>query len=198
MIRNCGASDTNTILQIINDAAAAYKGVIPQDCWSEPYMSSDYLLHEIENGVRFWGYESGGELTGVMGIQRVQDVILIRHAYVKTAYQGQDIGGRLLRFLCGRLPGLTTTVNGGLVMMDGDVNGGNTVGKVTGSSPSVTNLTGRVLVGTWADATWAIGFYEKHGFLLVSRKEKNDLLNKYWSIPRRQIETSVVLELQSS
>ena len=119
-------------------------------------MSRDELQHEIDNGVVFWGYEEDGELVGVMGIQNVKDVTLIRHAYVRTEKQNQGIGGKLLINL-------------------------------------LKKTTRPVLVGTWADAVWAIRFYEKHGFRLVSPEEKDILLRNYWSVPERQIETSVVL-----
>jgi N-acetylglutamate synthase-like GNAT family acetyltransferase len=156
MIRPCTDADFDTIHSIINDAAAAYRGVIPADRWHEPYMSNDELRHEIQSGVRFWGYEDNGELVGVMGIQDVQDVTLIRHAYVRTANRGQGIGGKLLAEL--------------------------------------RKLTARpILIGTWAAATWAIRFYEKHGFGMVTPEEKDRLLKKYWAIPERQVETSVVL-----
>jgi len=144
------------IYEIINDAAQAYNGVIPPDCWKEPYMSKDELRYEMDAGVTFWGYEEDGRLVGVMGIQHVQDVTLIRHAYVRTGQQHRGIGGQLLSYL------RTQTVY-------------------------------PVLVGTWADAIWAIRFYEKHGFRLVSSEEKDRLLRKYSSIRERQIETSVVL-----
>ena len=156
MIRQCFNSEFETIYSIINDAGQAYKGVIPADRWKEPYMSKDELQHEINGGVVFWGYEEKGELVGVMGIQHVQDVTLIRHAYVLPAKQHQGIGGKLLSFL-----------------------------------REQTNLP--ILIGTWKDAVWAIRFYEKHGFRLVTLEEKDRLLRKYWSIPERQIETSVVL-----
>ena len=156
MIRSCNDTDFDTIHAIINDGAEAYRGVIPADRWHEPYMSQDELRHEIENGVRFWGYKDGGELLGVMGIQDVQDVTLIRHAYVRTTSRSRGIGGNLLAEL--------------------------------------RTLTARpVLIGTWAAATWAVRFYEKHGFRLVTPEEKNRLLKKYWSIPDRQVDTSVVL-----
>ncbi len=156
MIRSCNDADFEAIYSIVNDAAQAYEGVIPEDRWHVPYMSKEELRHEIETGVRFWGYEGGGELLGVMGIQDVQDVTLIRHAYVRTANRNRGIGGRLLAEL--------------------------------------RKLTSRpILIGTWAAATWAIRFYERHGFRQVSAEEKNQLLRKYWSIPERQVETSVVL-----
>jgi GNAT superfamily N-acetyltransferase len=156
MIRRCGDSDFEVLYSIINNAARAYNGVIPADCWREPYMPREELRHEIDSGVVFYGYEDEGVLDGVMGLQDVQDVSLIRHAYVRTVKQRQGIGGKLLSHLLAQ--------------------------------------TGRpVLAGTWADAVWAVRFYEKHGFRLVGREEKNRLLRKYWSIPGRQVETSVVL-----
>jgi len=156
MIRQCDSSEFETICAIINDAAQAYKGVIPMDCWKEPYMSKDELRHEMEQSVVFWGYEKDGELVGVMGIQHVQDVTLIRHAYVRTARRNQGIGSELLSYLRKQ-------------------------------------TTRPILIGTWADAVWALRFYEKHGFPLDSPEEKDRLLRKYWSVPERQIETSVVL-----
>jgi N-acetylglutamate synthase-like GNAT family acetyltransferase len=156
MIRKCDDHDFNTIYEIINEAAEVYKGIIPADRWKEPYMTIDELRHEIDADVQFWGYEEEGELLGVMGIQDVLDVTLIRHAYVRTAEQNKGVGGKLLSHL--------------------------------------RTLTSRpILLGTWADATWAVRFYEKHGFRLVTPEEKDRLLKKYWSIPERQIETSVVL-----
>jgi len=156
MIRQCDASEVELIYSIINDAAEAYRGVIPGDCWKEPYMSKDELQHEIDQGVVFWGYEQDGELVGVTGIQHLQEVTLIRHAYVRTAKRNQGIGGKLLSSL-----------------------------RQQATRP--------LLVGTWADALWAIRFYENYGFQLVSWEEKERLLRKYWSIPERQVETSVVL-----
>jgi len=156
MIRQCDDRDFETIYSIINNASQAYKGIIPGDRWKEPYMSKEELRHEIDDGVIFWGYEEDGEMIGVMGIQEVQDITLIRHAYVRTTRRNQGIGGKLLAFLREQ-------------------------------------TTRPILLGTWADAIWAIRFYEKHGFRLVSREEKDRLLKKYWSIPERQIETSVVL-----
>ena len=156
MLRRCDERDFETIYTIVNDGAQAYKGIIPADRWTEPYMSREKLRHEIEDGVVFWGHEDGGTLAGVMGLQDVQDVTLIRHAYVRTANRNQGIGGKLLSHL-----------------------------RTITSRP--------VLIGTWAAASWAIGFYEKHGFHVVDPREKNRLLKKYWNVPERQIETSVVL-----
>lgn len=156
MIRRCEENEFEQIWQVINDAAQAYKGVIPPDRWKEPYMSREELRHEMQGGVEFWGVEEGGELTGVMGIQPVKDVTLIRHAYVRTHRQKTGIGAQLLAHL-----------------------------------RSLTS--GPVLIGTWADASWAIRFYEKHGFHLVSPVEKNRLLKTNWTIPDRQAATSVVL-----
>jgi len=157
LIRRCTHRDTDRILAIINDAAQAYKGVIPDDRYHEPYMSREELEAEIGDGVAFWGYEEDGELRAVMGIQDRCDVALIRHAYVQTAQRGSGIGTKLLFHL-------------------------------TSASDKP------ILVGTWAAATWAIRFYEKNGFRLVSSEEKNRLLRTYWTIPERQVETSVVLE----
>jgi GNAT superfamily N-acetyltransferase len=156
MIRCCENGDLERIWTIINDGAQAYKGVIPADQWTEPYMSREEMQAEIADGVVFWGFEDGGELAGVMGIQKVQDVTLIRHAYVRSSWQKRGIGAQLLA----HLRGLT-------------------------SHP--------ILIGTWADAVWAIRFYEKHGFRMVGLAEKDRLLKKYWKISERQRETSVVL-----
>jgi len=95
MIRQCDYRNFETIFEIINDAARAYKGAIPPDCWKEPYMSKKELQREMDEGIVFWGYEEDGELLGVMGIQDIQDVTLIRHAYVRTIKRNQGIGGRL-------------------------------------------------------------------------------------------------------
>jgi N-acetylglutamate synthase-like GNAT family acetyltransferase len=156
MVRPCSNADFEALYAIVNDAAEAYRGAIPADRWREPYMPREELRREIEQGVKFWGYEDKGELVGVMGIQDVQDVTLIRHAYVRTAHRQQGIGGKLLWLL--RL-----------------------------------QARGPLLIGTWAAATWAVRFYQKHGFRLVSPEEKSRLLKKYWTIPERQVETSVVL-----
>ncbi|MBI2940676.1 MAG: GNAT family N-acetyltransferase [Chloroflexi bacterium] len=156
MIRRCRDDDFQAIDAIINDAAQAYRGIIPPDRWKEPYMPADELRHEMDEGVVFWGYEEGSELVGVMGLQHVRDVSLVRHAYVRTARQGQGIGSKLLAALREQ-------------------------------------TTRPLLVGTWADAVWAIRFYESNGFRLVTPEEKARLLRTYWSVPERQIETSVVL-----
>jgi N-acetylglutamate synthase-like GNAT family acetyltransferase len=156
MIRPCIPEDFPAMFAVINAAAQAYKGHIPNDRWKDPYMPEDELAAEIDAGVNFYGEEEGAEIVGVMGLQDVQDVALIRHAYVRPDWQGQGVGGRLLDHL------LTQT-----------------------DRPT--------LVGTWAAATWAVHFYETHGYLLVTRTEKDHLLKKYWAIPARQVETSVVL-----
>ena len=156
MIRKCTEDDLPALYAIINDAAQAYKGVIPEDRWHEPYMPMQELNQELRDGIQFWGYQSEGELIGVMGIQDKGDVDLIRHAYVKTSRRSQGLGTKLLRHL-----------------------------EQTTSKP--------ILIGTWADATWAIRFYEKHGYRLLSRSETERLLRQYWCIPDRQVATSVVL-----
>ena len=156
MIRPCQDSDFETVRAVINDSAQAYRGIIPEDCWTDPYMAEDELRDEIRHGVQFWGYQEGHQLVAVMGIQHLQDVTLIRHAYVSTFRRNSGIGGKMLLFL---------------------------------RSESTQPL----LIGTWADAVWAIRFYEKQGFQKVSGQDKDRLLRKYWSIPERQIENSVVL-----
>jgi GNAT superfamily N-acetyltransferase len=156
MIRRCHARDFERIWAIINDGAHAYKGIIPEDRWTEPYMSKNELRHEIDDGVAFWGYEENGQLAGVMGFQPLQDVTLIRHAYVASISQKRGIGAQLLSHLRKLTPG-------------------------------------PVLIGTWSNAVWAIRFYEKHGFQVVPPQQKDLLLRRYWTIPERQIETSVVL-----
>lgn len=155
-IRPASESDFNTIFEIINDASIAYKGIIPDDRWHEPYMPQHELRGQINDGVKFYCYELEGTVYGIMGIQDKGDVNLIRHAYVRTVNRNGGIGGILLSHL------------------------------ISGSEKPV-------LIGTWKSAVWAIGFYRKHGFTLVSDEEKTRLLKKYWNIPDRQIETSVVL-----
>jgi GNAT superfamily N-acetyltransferase len=155
-IRPCRDDERTAILAIVNSAAEAYRGVIPADRWREPYMPLQELDGEIAAGVVFWGYEADGALLGIMGIQSVRGVDLIRHAYVSPGSQRRGVGAALLEHL----------------------------------SRSTTR---RMLVGTWAAAEWAIRFYRRHGFEVVSPECKTALLKTYWSIPDRQIETSVVL-----
>lgn len=156
MIRKYRESDIQTIYEIINDASIAYEGHIPADRWKEPYMPMDELKHEISQGVIFYCFEDDDEILGVMGVQDVSDVKLIRHAYVRTNRRKGGIGTQLLHFL-------------------------------------TNNQKKPILIGTWKDATWAIDFYLKNGFRQVSEDEKNILLKKYWNIPDRQVETSIVL-----
>jgi N-acetylglutamate synthase-like GNAT family acetyltransferase len=155
-IRPCSTPDVPALFAIINDAAQAYRDIIPADRWHEPYMPREELEAEIADGVAFWGAARDGRLIGVMGIQDRGDVALIRHAYVRTAERRSGIGAALLRHL--------------------------------------ETLTAKpILIGTWSAATWAIDFYRKHGYRVLSRAEIERLLRKYWRIPDRQIETSVVL-----
>ena len=156
MIRPCTDQDFDEILEVINDAAQAYQGVIPSDRFKDPYMPREELRREIEHGVRFWGYEQDGRLLGVMGVQDVEDVTLIRHAYVRTTHRRRGIGGRMLSDLRSR-------------------------------------ATRPLLVGTWVAAEWAIEFYRQHGFEMVPPDQVPLLLRRYWSVPERQIATSVVL-----
>jgi GNAT superfamily N-acetyltransferase len=155
-LRRCTEDERADILEIVNAGAEAYRGVIPADRWHEPYMDAAQLEREISDGVVFWGVDERGRLAGVMGIQAVRDVDLIRHAYVRPEHQGRGIGRILLEHLVARA-----------------------------ERP--------LLVGTWAAAEWAIRFYERNGFQTVGEEEKNRLLRAYWSIPERQVETSVVL-----
>lgn len=163
IIRETDAADFDDIFDIINDAARAYKGIIPDDRWHEPYMPVDELRGQMAEGVKFYGYYVEGRLLGVMGIQPVDGKVdLIRHAYVRTVCRKMGIGGKLLKYLHERA-----------------------------ERP--------MLMGTWADASWAISFYRKHGFELISDAEqKSSLLRKYWNIPERQVETSVVLADQNA
>jgi GNAT superfamily N-acetyltransferase len=155
-IRPCRDDERAAIVAIVNAAAEAYRGVIPADRWQEPYMPAHELDAEFEAGVAFWGYEDDGALVGIMGIQPVRDVDLIRHAYVAPGRQRHGVGSALLEQLA-------------------------------------RSTSRRILVGTWAAADWAIGFYRRHGFELVPAERKAALLKTYWTIPDRQIETSVVL-----
>ena len=155
LIRRCASADLSQVCQVVNDAAVAYRGVIASDRWKDPYMPLAELQEEIAAGVSFWGAYEGETLVAVMGLQHVQDVALVRHAYTRSASQGKGIGKALLRH--------------------------------------VTAQTDRpLLVGTWAAASWAIAFYQSQGFRVLG-KEKDNLLRRYWSIPERQIEESVVL-----
>jgi len=95
-------SDSSKILYVINDAAVRYKGIIPDNCWHEPYMSKQELVDEFTDGVRMFGYNRNNKLIGVIGIQEIKDVILIRHAYTLTSYQGKGIGSALLKYLLKR------------------------------------------------------------------------------------------------
>lgn len=156
-LRSCVAADVPAILDIVNAAAEAYRGVIPPDCFHEPYMPEEELRHEIEAGVGFLGCEWDGALIGIMGLQDVGDVALIRHAYVRPGAQGTGVGGALLRGLLQR-------------------------------------TTRRVLVGTWASASWAIRFYERNGFVRIPEAQAPGLFARYWRISARQVEVSVVLE----
>jgi GNAT superfamily N-acetyltransferase len=156
MIEPLRPDEIDAALAIINQAALAYKGVIPADCWQEPYMPEEELRSEIAAGVNFLGYSGEDGLLGVMGRQDMGEVTLIRHAYVHPGAQRQGLGARLLTHL-------------------------------------LENIPAPVLVGTWAAAWWAIRFYEKHGFKLVTPETKNRLLHTYWTISPRQVETSVVL-----
>jgi N-acetylglutamate synthase-like GNAT family acetyltransferase len=156
LIRQVRPDEVEVMYDIINDAAVAYRGVIPPDRYHEPYMPMEELVSEMEDGVHFTGCEVDGGLVGVMGVQDRGDVTLIRHAYVRTVLRGGGIGSLLLSTLLDEI-----------------------------DMP--------VLIGTWADADWAIWFYEKHGFEVVTHEEKERLLRTYWRIPERQVETSVVL-----
>lgn len=156
LIRRSAAADFDTILAIINEAAQAYRGVIPADRWHEPYMPAEELAAEIAAGVVFWVAEDAGRVMGVMGMQDKGEVALVRHAYVAPAAQRRGVGARLLQHVEGLAP-----------------------------KP--------ILIGTWADATWAVEFYRANGYTVVLDEEKNRLLRTFWSIPERQVETSIVL-----
>ena len=158
MIKECTKKNISNILHVINDASLKYKGIIPNDCWHEPYMTKQKLINEFANGVRMFGYNRDNTLIGVMGIQELKDVTLIRHAYILTLHQGMGIGKSLLQHLF----------------------------KIKKSSC--------LLVGTWRDASWAIQFYKRFGFVLHTKTQTTQLLKKYWNLPSKQIENSVVLE----
>ena len=158
MITEYSKKDISNILYVINDAAIKYKGVIPGYCWHEPYMSEQELIIEFNNGVHMFGYRSNDKLIGVMGIQELKEVTLIRHAYTLTCYQSTGVGKLLLKYILQK------------------------------------NKSTCLLVGTWRNATWAIRFYEKSGFILQTKKRTVQLLKKYWKIPETQIDNSVVLK----
>ena len=158
MIKEYKQNNTSEILNIINNASLKYKGIIPNNCWKEPYMSEQELINEFSDGVRMYGYHQNDKLIGVIGVQEVKDVILIRHAYTLSSYQNRGAGSALIEYLLKK------------------------------------NQGSRLLVGTWKDATWAIQFYKKFGFILHTKEETILLLKKYWKIPSKQIENSVVLE----
>jgi len=156
MISKSDEKDFNEIYQIINDAAIAYRGIIPPDRWHEPYMSTNELQDQIDDGIEFWKYVEDDKILGVMGIQDKKEVTLIRHAYTRTVNRKTGVGSKLLQHL--------------------------------------SNIcTSPILIGTWADAKWAIRFYEKHSFNLLKKEEADMLLRRFWTIPDRQVETSVVL-----
>ena len=158
MISEYKKTDFSKILQIINEASLKYKGVIPDNCWNEPYMSEQELINEFNDGVCMYGYQHNNTLVGVIGVQEVKDVILIRHAYTLSSHQGKGVGSALLEYLLKK------------------------------------NKNCRLLVGTWKNATWAIQVYKKFNFILHAKEETTLLLKKYWNIPTKQIENSVVLE----
>jgi GNAT superfamily N-acetyltransferase len=157
VIRECSEDDAERIGAVVNAAAEAYKGVIPVDCWHEPYMALAELRREMTK-MTFFGWDDGDGLVGLMGYQPLGEVTLVRHAYVLPERQGEGIGSRLLEHLMGM-------------------------------------TSGRLLVGTWQAATWAVRFYERHGFRRLGDGESQELLKRYWEIPTRQMETSLVLEL---
>ena len=158
MIREYKKNDVHKILVVINDASLKYKGVIPDNCWHEPYMSEQELIGEISEGVHMFGYNHNNKLICVIGVQEVKNAILIRHAYTLTSYQGKGIGSTLLDYLLKK------------------------------------NQKSRLLVGTWQKAEWAIRFYKKFDFIIHSKNQSAILLKKYWKIPSKQINNSVVLE----
>lgn len=158
MIRACTERDFDAIHAIVNEAAQAYRGHIPEDCWHEPYMSREALRGEIGRGLRFWGCDSDGVLVAVMGAETVRGATLIRHAYTRRACQGRGLGAALLDFLARR-----------------------------GEGP--------LMVGTWAGATWAVDFYQRHGFALLPPDQAGVLLERYWDVPPRQRDPAVSVVL---
>ena len=158
MIKELLTKDASIIYEVINKAARAYRGTIPDDCYHDPYMLEQELRREMA-AMTFFGWYEEGKVVGIMGFQSVKDVTLVRHAYVLPEYQRKGIGTKLLSHI-----------------------------------EQITK-TRHLLVGTWADAFWAIQFYQDHGFKLMP--EKDELLRKYWNLPQRQIETSVVLGIET-
>ena len=158
MIKEISLRDVGKIYEIINEAARAYRNVIPDDCYHEPYMTKEELRREMKRMTVF-GWDAGGDIIGVMGCESVNDGTLVRHAYVFPDLQKMAVGKKLIDHI-----------------------------KRTATSK-------RLLVGTWADAIWAIRFYQKHGFKLLH--DKGQLLKEYWDISPRQIETSVVLGIET-
>ena len=156
MIRDCGLRDFDAMLDIVNQAAEAYRAFVPAEEWKDPYMPEEELRQDLAAGVRFVGWEQEGGLVGIMGSQPVCDVALIRHAYVRPEWQRHSIGSALLGELRRRT-----------------------------QQP--------MLVGTWAASSWAIRFYEKHGFHGVPDARREALLRRYWTVPEAQIAASVVL-----
>lgn len=156
MIRKAERCNIDEMCIVINDGASAYKGVVPDDRWHEPYMPLADLDSEIAAGVQFSCYMQAGQILGVMGVQDKGSVVLIRHAYVRTAARRQGIGAKLLNDL-------------------------------------VLKTEKPVLAGTWRAARWAIDFYQKHEFSVLPERQAQELLRKYWNVPTRQMETSVVL-----
>lgn len=159
MIRKCQANDAQRMYLIINKAAEMYEGIIPADRYRQPYMPMDELTEEMKR-IIFFGWEVKGELVGIMGMEPIEDITLIRHAYVLPEHQRKGIASHLLDHIMHLFAGT------------------------------------RLLIGTWADASWAISFYQKYGFRLLSDKDR--LLETYWDIPQRQIKTSVVLDIDSA
>lgn len=158
-MRACEDADFNQIFEVINDSAKAYKGVVPKELYREPYISRDYLRSEIDQGVRFQAYFKGDSLLGVMGAQKMGEVTLVRHAYVRTKDRRDGIGSKLLTQI-------------------------------------VDEVNGPILVGCLRAMTWAVCFYQKHGFEMLDDERRDRLRAKYWSLPENHIRQSVVLALR--
>ena len=156
VLRPCTAEDLETIREIINDAAMAYRGVVPAQIYREPWMTAEQLQQELAAGVKFVGFERQGQLQGVMGVQDIEDVTLIRHSYVRTTERGHGIGDRLIE-------------------------------------NHLAECQRPMLVGCLKAMTWAIRFYEEHGFRLVSEQERDKLRAKYWKLSAEHVVNSVVL-----